>query len=67
MDIEQADTLRDYIASKSLVDDAQQARATVLKGGVSNRTVLLEHGDNAWVFKQALEKLRVQVDWYSES
>ena len=38
-----------------------------LAGGVSNRTVLLrrESGE-AWVLKQALEKLRVQVDWRSD-
>ena len=39
---------------------------TVLAGGVSNRTVLVEReSGEAWVVKQALAKLRVQVDWFS--
>src|SRR5215217_3144150 len=37
-----------------------------LAGGVSNRTVLVERlSGEAWVVKQALAKLRVQVDWFS--
>ena len=39
----------------------------VLAGGVSNRTVLVElPTGEAWVLKQALEKLRVSVDWFSD-
>ncbi len=39
----------------------------VLAGGVSNRTVLVERPTGeAWVLKQALEKLRVSVDWFSD-
>jgi hypothetical protein len=39
----------------------------VLGGGVSNRTVLVQpQGQPAFVVKQALEKLRVQVEWLSD-
>ncbi|MDQ5809457.1 MAG: phosphotransferase [Actinomycetota bacterium] len=39
----------------------------LLAGGVSNRTVLVERPmGEAWVLKQALEKLRVSVDWFSD-
>ncbi len=39
----------------------------VLAGGVSNRTVLIKRPTGeAWVLKQALEKLRVSVDWFSD-
>ncbi|MBD0354473.1 MAG: phosphotransferase [Rubrobacteraceae bacterium] len=39
----------------------------LLAGGVSNRTVLVERPTGeAWVLKQALEKLRVSVDWFSD-
>ena len=39
----------------------------VLAGGISNRTVLVERPTGeAWVLKQALEKLRVSVDWFSD-
>jgi tRNA A-37 threonylcarbamoyl transferase component Bud32 len=38
-----------------------------LPGGVSNRTVWLERPDGeAWVIKQALAKLRVAEDWFSD-
>jgi aminoglycoside phosphotransferase (APT) family kinase protein len=40
---------------------------TVLAGGVSGRTVLVEWPDGRGrVFKQALPKLRVAVDWFSD-
>ena len=40
---------------------------TVLAGGVSNRTVLVTHSSGeTWVVKQALPKLRVEVDWFSD-
>jgi 5-methylthioribose kinase len=39
----------------------------VLGGGVSNRTVLVRlTSGEAWVLKQALAKLRVEVDWFSD-
>jgi 5-methylthioribose kinase len=38
-----------------------------LQGGVSNKTVLLlRSGGSAWVLKQALSKLRVKSDWFSD-
>lgn len=38
-----------------------------LAGGVSNKTVLVERaGGEAWVLKQALPKLRVKADWFSD-
>jgi hypothetical protein len=40
----------------------------VLAGGISNRTVLVDRPEvgEAWVVKQALPKLRVVVDWFSD-
>ncbi len=45
----------------------EPASIEVLAGGVSNRTVLVRwpNGD-AWVMKQALAKLRVKADWFSD-
>ena len=65
MDIERADALHNYLLAKGLIGEGENFTMTVLRGGVSNRTVLLERGGNAWVFKQALAKLRVAVDWTS--
>jgi aminoglycoside phosphotransferase (APT) family kinase protein len=39
---------------------------SVLRGGISSRTVLVEQaGGVHWVFKQALDSLRVPVEWRS--
>jgi 5-methylthioribose kinase len=68
LDIEQSQALLDYLHSSGRIPPDEEPKLTVLAGGVSNRTVLVErpsgHGQ-AWVLKQALAKLRVQVDWFS--
>ena len=67
LDIEDLDRLRVYLTETGRVDAIERPRIAVLSGGVSNRTVLIEreNGD-AWVLKQALPKLRVAVDWFSD-
>jgi len=66
MDIERADDLLFYLRETDRLAQGEHVKITVLEGGVSNRTVLLEraNGDD-WVLKQALKKLRVSVDWFS--
>ena len=41
-------------------------RITELGGGVSNTVLLVEGGERRFVLKQALAKLRVQDDWFSD-
>jgi aminoglycoside phosphotransferase (APT) family kinase protein len=67
LDIEQRDALLDYLRRSGRIEPDESPRTEVLRGGVSNRTVLVErdHGV-AWVLKQALGKLRVEVDWFSD-
>jgi aminoglycoside phosphotransferase (APT) family kinase protein len=66
LDIEQPDALLAYLRSTGRIAPNEPAQARVLAGGVSNRTVLLTRPTGeAWVLKQALPKLRVQVDWFS--
>lgn len=68
LDIEQPDQLVAYLRDTGRVTVGERLRVSVLAGGVSNRTVLVElpvAGD-AWVLKQALAKLRVKVDWFSD-
>ena len=66
LDIEQPAELLAYLRATGRIDAAETPRIEVLQGGVSNRTVLLERASGeAWVLKQALAKLRVQVDWFS--
>ncbi|HET7056724.1 MAG TPA: hypothetical protein VFI12_09695, partial [Thermomicrobiales bacterium] len=66
LDIEQPGALASYLREHDLITPGEEPRVTVLAGGVSNRTVLVERqSGEAWVVKQALAKLRVAVDWFS--
>src|SRR5687768_18456577 len=66
LDIEQPAALLAYLRATGRIAPAESPRIEVLTGGVSNRTVLVERlGGERWVLKQALEKLRVAVDWFS--
>jgi len=65
-DIEQPDALLAYLRDTGRIGADEQPTIRNLAGGVSNRTVLVERpSGEAWVLKQALEKLRVAVDWFS--
>lgn len=68
LDIEQPGPLLAYLRATRRIAADEFPRVTVLTGGVSNRTVLVELPGSgcAWVLKQALAKLRVQVDWFSD-
>lgn len=67
VNIEASDELLRYLRSNGHVGPEDAPRMTALHGGVSNRTVLVEHEDgSAWVLKQALPRLRVEVEWFSD-
>jgi 5-methylthioribose kinase len=68
LDIEQPGALVGYLKGTGRVGEGEEPVVRVLAGGVSNRTVLVERPETgeAWVVKQALPKLRVAVDWYSD-
>jgi 5-methylthioribose kinase len=68
LDIEQPGVLVSYLRGTGRVGEDEEPVVRVLAGGVSNRTVLLERPEagEAWVVKQALPKLRVAVDWFSD-
>ncbi len=66
LDVEQPRQLIAYLREAGHVGSDQEVAVKVLDGGVSNRTVLVTHPmGEAWVVKQALSKLRVEVDWFS--
>jgi 5-methylthioribose kinase len=66
-DIEQPEALLQYLRENGRLEPSEVPVFTVLKGGVSNRTVLVERSNGqAWVIKQALHKLRVEQDWFSD-
>ena len=68
LDIEQPGALVGYLKETGRVGEGEEPVVRVLAGGVSNRTVLVERpgSGEAWVVKQALPKLRVAVDWFSD-
>ena len=67
LDIEDSAALRRWLADTGRVAQGRAFTIRNLAGGVSNRTVLVEFEDGSgWVLKQALAKLRVAVDWFSD-
>jgi 5-methylthioribose kinase len=66
VDIEQEASLVAYLQRGRWIESGECVRVRVLHGGVSNKTVLVERDGQGWVLKQALAKLRVPVDWFSD-
>ncbi|MDB6095112.1 MAG: hypothetical protein JWM32_2674 [Verrucomicrobia bacterium] len=66
LDIEDPRALREYLVATGRIGAADDVTTRVLPGGVSCRTVFVRQRDGVeWVLKQALAKLRVQGDWFS--
>jgi 5-methylthioribose kinase len=66
LDIEDFDSLRDYLTARGYIKSGETVSFKNLHGGVSNRTVKVAWADGrGWVLKQALAKLRVNIDWFS--
>ncbi len=66
LNIEDSEALLGYLRHHGHIGSSEQPAIKILAGGVSNRTVLVTRSSGeAWVVKQALAKLRVQVDWFS--
>src|SRR5579862_8446128 len=64
LDIEDFEALGRYL--KQSANRGEPVSFEKLKGGVSNRVVKVTWADgHDWVVKQALAKLRVSVDWFS--
>ncbi len=67
IDIEQPDQLLTYLHSTNRIPKTEQPQIHNLRGGISNKTVLVKRASGeSWVLKQALAKLRVDVDWFSD-
>jgi aminoglycoside phosphotransferase (APT) family kinase protein len=66
LDIEDPVALVRYLRETGRIGTEESPEIRVLKGGVSNRTVHVARRDGeAWVLKQALRRLRVEVEWLS--
>ena len=67
VDIEDPQALVAYLRETGRIAADEHPAVRTLAGGVSNKTVLVERPiGEAWVIKQALPKLRVKVDWFSD-
>ena len=66
LDIENFQSLGSYLTMHGHVADGDGVTFEKLSGGISNRTVKVAWPNgHAWILKQALPKLRVSVDWFS--
>ena len=66
LDIENFRALQNYLSLRGHLHPGEAVSFGVLPGGVSNRTVRATWADGrSWVLKQALSKLRVNIDWFS--
>jgi tRNA A-37 threonylcarbamoyl transferase component Bud32 len=67
LDIEDHAALLDYLRRTRRIAPGEVPAFRTLAGGVSNKTVLVGRpAGESWVLKQALPKLRVRVDWFSD-
>jgi 5-methylthioribose kinase len=67
VDIEDTGQLLNYLRHTKRIAAQETPVVRRLQGGVSNKTVLLLRPEgSAWVLKQALSKLRVKSDWFSD-
>ncbi len=67
LDIEDPIALTAYLRQTARIASTESPTLTTLAGGVSNKTVLVTFSTGeSWVLKQALPKLRVAVDWFSD-
>jgi 5-methylthioribose kinase len=67
IDIEDFGQLLGYLRETRRIGSEEIPVIRKLSGGVSNKTLLLSRpSGESWVIKQALPKLRVQSDWFSD-
>jgi 5-methylthioribose kinase len=67
IDVENFDELARYLRATHRIDETETPTFRILSGGVSNKTILVaRRNGEQWVIKQALPKLRVESDWFSD-
>jgi aminoglycoside phosphotransferase (APT) family kinase protein len=66
MSKESEDEFRTLLRERGFVQ-SDQARLTPLTGGVSSEIYLVEDGDRRFVIKRALEKLKVEAEWFADT
>jgi 5-methylthioribose kinase len=67
IDVENVDELVAYLRDSGRISPNETPTVRSLSGGVSNKTLLITRSTGeSWVIKQALSKLRVESDWFSD-
>jgi aminoglycoside phosphotransferase (APT) family kinase protein len=58
--------VKEYLTDQHIISNHAYAEIMQLNGGVSSRVWKIISNENRWVLKQALKKLKVQTDWFSD-
>lgn len=66
IDIADEQVFRDYLKRKRLIADWSDVSIRRLGGGVSCEAIMVRSPEGSLVVKQALPKLRVKEDWFSD-
>ena len=66
MKLDSISNVRSYLANEGIVHEKDEPFVEQLGGGVSCDVWKVSVGENSWVLKQALDRLRVEADWYSD-
>ncbi len=66
MILESIEEVREYLVKEGLISKDTEAEISRLTGGVSCRVWKSVSNEGRWVLKQALDKLEVQADWFSD-
>jgi aminoglycoside phosphotransferase (APT) family kinase protein len=64
--MDRPDEVRRYLLDKGWLAAEDQTDVVALSGGVSNQVWKISAPEGRWVMKQALPKLKVKADWYSD-
>lgn len=66
MKLETLEDVKNYLVQQKIVINTAHVEITKLSGGVSSSVWKIVSNEKRWVLKQALEKLKVQTDWFSD-
>jgi aminoglycoside phosphotransferase (APT) family kinase protein len=66
MILESIDEVKKYLINEGLLSSDDRVHVEYLSGGVSCRVWKIVCNKDRWVIKQALEKLDVKADWFSD-
>lgn len=66
MTLDSIEEVKKYLIKEGLVSSEDKVHVEYLSGGVSCRVWKIVRNKDRWVIKQALEKLDVKADWFSD-